>query len=46
MEAPSKLRVGELLIQEGAITGENLKKALAVQKEKKSTNQSGRSVST
>lgn len=35
MEAPSKLRVGELLIQEGAITGENLVKALAVQKEKK-----------
>ena len=33
MTGASKLRVGELLIQEGAITQENLERALAVQKE-------------
>ncbi len=33
MDGSSKLRVGELLIQEGAITQENLERALAVQKE-------------
>lgn len=33
MNAPSKLRVGELLIQEGVITREQLEKALAVKKE-------------
>ena len=33
MKAPSKLRVGELLMQEGAITREQLEKALAVKKE-------------
>lgn len=35
MNAPSKLRVGELLIQEGAITPEQLEKALTVKKEGK-----------
>ncbi len=35
MNASSKLRVGELLIQEGAITPEQLEKALAVKKEEK-----------
>ena len=33
MKASSKLRVGELLIQEGAITQEQLEKALSVKKE-------------
>ena len=33
MKASSNLRVGELLIQEGAITGEQLEKALAIKKE-------------
>ncbi len=33
MTAPNKLRVGELLIQEGAITQEQLEKALAAKKE-------------
>ena len=35
MNAPSKLRVGELLIQEGAITREQLEKALALKKDEK-----------
>ena len=35
MNAPSKLRVGELLVQEGAITPEQLEKALAAKKEEK-----------
>ena len=35
MNAPSKPRVGELLVQEGAITLEQLEKALAVKKEGK-----------
>lgn len=33
MKAPSKLRVGELLIREGAITQKQLETALAVKKE-------------
>ena len=35
MNAPSKLRVGELLVQESAITPEQLEKALAAKKEGK-----------
>ncbi|MFO7986330.1 MAG: ATPase, T2SS/T4P/T4SS family [Desulfatiglandaceae bacterium] len=35
MQRVSKLRIGELLIQEGAITQEQLEKALAVQKRQK-----------
>jgi len=35
MNKPGKLRIGELLVREGAITDEQLQDALAIQKQQK-----------